>query len=288
MSSEAVFNASDPDFSAWQEYFNTNGYIVIHDCLSADIVRKLRIDLAAAGKPSASARVSAAGARAPDPRRHVVHKCFFENSATTVQLVGDSVLASFAQWLIRGGPEPRESKSFGSDSLQMHLIHNNAFVVPPGGRGQAPGWHVDDPLQQVEVPEGKTLPVWVKLPVLVVTAMCWLSDCVTPAHGPTHVVPGSHRFGRAVDPRFADTRAIPACGKAGTVVLVNSQTWHRGAANESSVPRETVQLTFARRIVGHKFGTIMNYRMPDHVVRAIAKDERQKKKMGFLGGGAYS
>jgi ectoine hydroxylase-related dioxygenase (phytanoyl-CoA dioxygenase family) len=168
----------------------------------------------------------------------------------------------------------------------MHLIHNNAFSVPPNGRGQAPSWHTDDPLQQVIIPDGKVLPDWVKLPCLVATYMIWLSDCTTVENGPTHIVPGSHRFGKNINYEFAEEHAIPACGKAGTAVLVNSQTWHRGCANTSKNARDTLQLTFGRRIIGHKHKTIMNYKMPDHVFRD--QNEKTLKRLGFLQGGAYS
>ena len=67
--------------------------------------------------------------------------------------------------------------------MTAHLIHNNAFTVPPGGRGQAPTFHTDDCLQNVIIPEGKQLPDWIKLPVLACTWMCWLSDCVEPSNG---------------------------------------------------------------------------------------------------------
>jgi ectoine hydroxylase-related dioxygenase (phytanoyl-CoA dioxygenase family) len=116
--------------------------------------------------------------------------------------------------------------------------------------------------------------------------MCWLSDCEHESNGPTWVVPKSHRFGRVVDPVLAEQLAIPTCGKAGTCILINNQLWHRGCANTSNIPRETLQLTFARRIIGHKHKTIMNYNMPEHVYNN--KSEKVKERLGWLAGGAYS
>ncbi len=215
-----------------------------------------------------------------DSDKHQVHKCFFENSPTTIDLIESSVLYDFAQYMIEDVPGGR------GNSLTAHLIHNNAFSVPPGGRGQAPTFHTDDCLQNVILEEGKQLPDWVKLPVLVCTWMCWLSDCEDPSNGPTWIVPGSHRFGRVVVPVLADQLAIPACGKAGTCVLINNQIWHRGSKNTSNVPRQTLQLTFARRIIGHKYKTIMNYHMPENVYKN--KSEKLKERLGWLQGGAYS
>lgn len=212
--------------------------------------------------------------------KHQVHKCFFENSPTTLELIDSSILYDFAQYVIADVPGGR------GNTLTAHLIHNNAFIVPPDGRGQAPTFHTDDCLQNVIIPEGKQLPDWIKLPVMACTWMCWLSDCEEPSNGPTWIVPGSHRFGSVVDKELAEQLAIPACGKAGTCVLINSQVWHRGCENTSKVPRETLQLTFARRIIGHKHKTIMNYHMPEHVYKG--KSDKLKERLGWLQGGAYS
>jgi len=271
-------DALKPNFKEWLIFFEKNGYIIINNAVNDEILVRLRKDLEEQNKKN--------GAKIKDKTnntRHVMNKCFFEHSSTTVDLISDSVLSNFAQYVIRGGPEPDNDKM---DSLQVHLIHNNAFSVPPSGRGQAPSWHMDDPLQQVIIPDGKVLPEWIKLPCLVATYMIWLSDCENVENGPTHIVPGSHRFGKTIDRDYAEQNAIPACGKAGTAVLVNSQTWHRGCANTSKIARDTLQLTFGRRIIGHKHKTIMNYLMPNHVYKD--KDERTLKRLGFLQGGAYS
>lgn len=194
----------------------------------------------------------------------------------------NSKLTDLAEYIIKDVPGARPD----SNSLNAHIIHNNAFIVPPGGRGQAPSWHTDDPLQQVIVPNNYSLPPNIRLPVLVCTYMIWLSDCDTPDKGPTYVVPGSHRFGRPVNNIEAEKKGIPMCGKAGTAVLINANVWHRGCNNTSSVPRETLQITFARRIIGHKHKTIMNYNMPPHVYQG--RSDKLKERIGFLQGGAYS
>lgn len=200
-----------------------------------------------------------------------------------VGLVKNSAIVDFVQHIIGDVPGGR------GNSLRAHLIHNNAFVVPPGGCGQAATWHTDDALQSIILPPGETLPDSVKLPVLAVTCMCWLSDCTLPENGPTHVAPGSHRSGRVVDPELAERFAVPACGPAGTVVIVNNQLWHRGCANTSTVPRICMQMTFGRRMVGHKFGNIMNYQLPQNLTRDLQKaTAAAKERFGFLGGGAYS
>jgi ectoine hydroxylase-related dioxygenase (phytanoyl-CoA dioxygenase family) len=263
------------NFKTWNEYFNKYGYIVIENALSQDIVESIRNDLIKLNNSKHSS----------SPLRHIVHKCFFEHSPSTVKLVENSLITEFAQYVIRGGPET--DNKFNERSYQIHLTHNNAFSVPPEGRGQAPGWHMDDPPQQIILPEGKKLPSDVILPVLIVTYMIWLSDCDKPENGPTYVVPESHRFGKKViDTTYADKYGIPTCGKAGTAVLVNSQLWHRGCRNSSVVPRDTLQLTFGRRTISHMFGSIMDFKMKKYVIEG--KSDKTKEIWGYLQGGAYS
>lgn len=266
-----TFDATSVNFQDWGEFFHENGYIILENAISPSIVEKLRKDLENENEKNK---------KNLDNFHHTVHKCFFEKSKTTTGLVTDSILFDFAQYIIADVPGRR------GNNLDAHLIHNNAFSVPPGGRGQAATWHTDDALQNVIIPEGKTLPKWIKLPVMVVTYMIWLSDCETEENGPTYVVPGSHRFGTLLDKHYADLNGIPTCGKAGTAILINNQLWHRGCENTSNSPRHTLQLTFARRIVGHKFKTIMNYQMPSHVLANIRKNILGR--FGFLAGGAYS
>ncbi len=267
------FDFAKDSFKAASEFFYKNGYVIIDNALSETQIANLKNELIS---------LQTQPTKNKDATRHEMFKCFFEKSNTTVDIIESSKLSDFASYVIADVPDSRP----GNSSLKAHVIHSNAFSVPPGGRGQAPSWHVDDPCQQVIIPYGYELPEHIRLPVLVCTYMIWLSDCETPDCGPTWVVPESHRWGQQVDPVYADQHGIPACGKAGTAVLVNANLWHRGCANTSSKPRHTLQITWARRIIGHKFKTIMNYMMPAHVT--AGRSELLKERLGWLQGGAYS
>lgn len=281
MSSE-TFDLQNDNFSKMADFFYTNGFIILENALDSETISKLREDLHRVNDLYKSQQKAKDLKKDEKGCRHRVHKCFFENSPATVDLIENSRLTDFAQFVIGDIPGARPD----SNSLTAHVIHNNAFIIPPGGRGQAPSWHVDDPLQQIIIPDDYSLPSYIRLPVLNATYMIWLSDCDTPDKGPTYVVPGSHRYGRPVNSAEADIKGMPACGKAGTAVLVNANIWHRGCENKSNIPRETLQITFARRIIGHKFKTIMNYQMPEHVTKE--RSDILKQRMGFLEGGAYS
>ena len=265
-----TFNLQTIDFKKPSDFLYTNGFVILENAI---------LPVHNKAQENKSEKIKKKDDKG---NRHDMYKCFFEKSPTTVDIIENSKLADFAQYVIGDVPDSWPSNT----SLTAHVIHNNAFIVPPGGRGQAPSWHVDDPLQQVIIPPNYTLPAYIRLPVLSGTFMIWLSDCESPENGPTYVVPKSHRFGKPVNPKEADRLGIPMCGKAGTAIFVNSNVWHRGCENKSNVPRETLQITFGRRIIGHKFGTIMDYKMPPHVLEG--RSETAKKRLGYLQGGAFS
>jgi ectoine hydroxylase-related dioxygenase (phytanoyl-CoA dioxygenase family) len=278
-------------FREWADYFHKHGYIILDHALDEKEVKSIKDELEVENKKTHKARHL-------KEKRHVKHTCFFEKSPSTVKLIGTNITSDFAEYLIADVDGYTHDSKTGS-SLTAHVFHNNAFSIPPGGRGQAPSWHIDDPPQNVIVPKGRKLPSWVKLPVLACTYMIWLSDCDTVENGPTHVLPGSHRYGCKVDVDILNlpqnqNRIVACTGKAGTAVLVNSQTWHRGAANTSDQYRHTLQISWGRRIIGHKYDTIMNYQMPKHVITQIEKLKIEYNlptlsfRMGFLPMGAYS
>lgn len=262
-------------FNKMIDFFHKNGYIIIENAISDDILKKLKNDLY-----SVEYNEKKNNSDKKNTKNHTMHKCFFEKSEEMIKFISNSKLVDFVQCLIADVPGGR------GNTLTAHLIHNNAFIIPPGGRGQAPSWHTDDSLQNIILPEGMKLPNSVKLPVLVATCMLWLSDCNLTENGPTYIVPESHRFGKLVDPEYADKYGIPACGKAGTAVVINSQVWHRGCENKSNISRETIQISFGRRIIGHKFKSIMDYKMPQNVTKNM--NSKSKERFGYLQGGAYS
>ncbi len=66
--------------------------------------------------------------------------------------------------------------------------------------------------------------------------------------------------------------------------MFNNQVWHRGARTIQI--KHVTQITYAKRLVGHKYGTFMNYVMPSHVYSRI-HDKRKLRLLGFLSHGAY-
>ncbi|MGA1197936.1 MAG: phytanoyl-CoA dioxygenase family protein, partial [Candidatus Latescibacterota bacterium] len=135
-------------------------------------------------------------------------------------------------------------------------------------------------------------PTNVHLPVILFTCNYYLTDVTEVAHGSTEAIPGSHLFGKDVrdvsqTPEWENykNQIHPNLGKAGSVIIFNNQVWHRGGPNESDRHRYITQITYGRRIVGHKYYPFMNYQMPEHVYKDA--DPRLKRLLGFLDHGAY-
>lgn len=80
----------------------------------------------------------------------------------------------------------------------------------------------------------------------------WLLDDFTPQNGATRAVAGSHRSGKMPgdvmpDPKQPHPDEMLLLGKAGTVVIFNSHTWHGGTLNQTDKPRRAMHSYFSRR-----------------------------------------
>jgi ectoine hydroxylase-related dioxygenase (phytanoyl-CoA dioxygenase family) len=80
----------------------------------------------------------------------------------------------------------------------------------------------------------------------------WLLDDFTPENGATRAVPGSHLSGALPqdtmsDPKQTHPNEVLLLGKAGTVVVFNSHTWHGGTLNQTDRPRRALHSYFSRR-----------------------------------------
>lgn len=264
--------ADQNQVNEWIESFHRDGYLVVPELLSKKRCERLIADLQTI----------------PNKRkkRKLFGKRMFEHSAENLALFDLEPMVGFAEQLI-GGTHVRRSKGFGSTSNQVHVIHNNSFALPPKTNGLAGNrWHQDDTPHLISL-DGQPI-TGVRLNVLAFTINYYLTDVLSVDNGPTQVIPGSHLFGQACEGNIAghEEKVVSCLGPAGTAVCFNNQTWHRGSRNDSDVTRMITQITYGKRLVGHKFGTIMNYQMPGHVTRNA--DERRKRLLGFLGGGAYS
>ena len=254
---------SQEQLQEWVETFHRQGYLFLQNVLPPDWCAELRADLdwALENNPN--------GFNITNPKIVLAHR-LFETSQANLRLFDLEPIVSFAEALISPG---------------CHVIHNNSFKTPPGAG--LDGWHQDDPAHYL-VTEGEP-PTNVRLPVLFFTANYYLTDVTEVEHGCTEVIPASHLFGATPPKVMEGTRWEPQIrynlGKAGSVILFNNQVWHRGGPNRSERTRYITQVTYARRIIGHRYYPFMNYQMPEHVYREA--NPRLKRLLGFLDHGPY-
>ncbi len=239
----------------WADQFNRDGCLFLKNVLPPALCTELRADLD---------RMTA-----EDGNGDFVNRAF-ERSRANLSLFEFEPIVSLAELLI---------------AKNCHVIHNNSFRTRRGGG--IVEWHQDDAPHYL-VTDGQP-PTNIRLPVLFFTANYYLTDVTEIAHGGTEVIPGSHLFGRPCPTDLTGTgvesKVRYNLGPAGSVVLFNNQVWHRGGPNQTDRVRYITQVTYARRIIGHKYYPFMNYQMPEHVYRDAPP--RLKRLLGFLEHGAY-
>lgn len=251
---------SDLQLQAWVEQFHRDGYLFLENIIPRDWIPQLKADLDNSLKSN----------NEEGDGIIQLHHRMFETSPANLRLFDLEPIVSFAEALI---------------DRNCHVIHNNSFRTPPG-KGITT-WHQDDSPHYL-VTHGD-LPQNVRLPVLLFTANYYLTDVEEQKYGGTEVIPGSHLFGSHCPPVMEGTKweekIVPCLGPAGSLVMFNNQVWHRGGPNQTQRVRYITQVSYGRRLVGHKYYPFMNYQMPEHVYRNA--NPRLKRLLGFLPSGAY-
>lgn len=145
-------------------------------------------------------------------------------------------------------------------------------------------WHVDEALF-FPLPDGAELDARIPVPVFLMNALYYLDD-VTEEQGPTQLVPGSHRAGKAIRhaEEIGDYKGqgpISILAEAGDCLVFNSQIWHRGARNRSDDPRYVQQVIYRKKfIVPHMTYDINGtYQVPEEIARR--SNPRRKRLMGY-------
>ncbi|MBW4617024.1 MAG: phytanoyl-CoA dioxygenase family protein [Desmonostoc vinosum HA7617-LM4] len=262
----------------WIEYFHTHGFIVIPNVLTPEQCELLRNDLDETLKKNEGKNYQ---------KSKKIMKRMFEHSQQNLKLFNLEPIVTFAEFLIGGANGTGYSMDDGIPNANIiHVIHNNSFKIPPETDGLAKNaWHQDDTPHVISL-DGKPL-TNIRLNVLAFTVNYYLTDVLSQENGPTQVIPGSHLFGKLCDGDISgyEDRIYSCLATMGSAVCFNNQVWHRGSRNSSSITRYITQITYAKRLVGHKYAPFMNYQMPSHCYEEA--DERLKQLLGFLPSGAY-
>lgn len=270
-------------YGKWIESFHNDGFLVIPSVLNKEQCEQLKNDLDSTLKAK--------------KKKGGIVKRMFENSQANLELFWQEPVVTFAEKLIadNGSDEvlPGEDLQAYTKGIpscnEVHVFHNNSFIIRGGREGLGgSSWHQDD-TPHISSLDGNPL-TNVRLNVLAITCLYYLTDVPTPEYGPTQFIKGSHLFGLHCTNERAEKHAdklVSALGPAGTCVIVNNQTWHRGGPNPSERDRYVTQISYGKRMIGHKYGKFMNYQMPQDVIDYVGGDERKKRLLGFLGHGAY-
>jgi ectoine hydroxylase-related dioxygenase (phytanoyl-CoA dioxygenase family) len=105
--------------------------------------------------------------------------------------------------------------------------------------------------------------------------MLVMVDEFTVENGATKLVPGTHRIRERPGDDYLESHAIRATGRAGTILLFDSNLWHSAAPNLSNGPRMALTLTFTRPFVKQQ----LDY--PRLLGEEFPPNERVRQVLGY-------
>lgn len=244
------------------EQFHRDGFLVVPDALAPDMVARVLRGVEKAFEVAPSAEVTEHYAGIAKIWRPKMFECGEEFE----ELVDNPGIIDLVEAIL--GPD-------------CHLIANSALRTTPGQAIDF--WHVDETVRFPR-PDGVPLDERIPMPCFIVNLNYYLCD-VDLELGPTQFVPGSHRAGRQPEAKDFDEAGSPsyegqgvfsAVGRAGTAVLWNDQTWHRGGSNVSDGRvRWVQQAPYGRRFIAQRFFPFVNYHLPEEILER-ANPRRQR------------
>jgi hypothetical protein len=139
--------------------------------------------------------------------------------------------------------------TMGSDA---QVIGGSMWITGPG---RQMGLHLD--YQPIALPEDVAADPRVTIPIFIATAHYYLDDMYLEL-GPTTLIPGSHRAGRAPDNETDWNGVTPKAllVNAGDVMLFRSDIWHGAALNSSQQRRYMVQVHYGNVYIQRQFPPI--------------------------------
>jgi len=125
------------------------------------------------------------------------------------------------------------------------------------GKGRSMGLHVD--YQPFGLPEDVAQDPRVKIPVFIATAHYYLND-MSIELGPTTLVPGSHRSGRAPNDETDWNGRKPQAllVNAGDVMLFRSDLWHGAAPHTADEHRYIMQVHYGNVYIQSQIPSILD------------------------------
>ena len=244
------------------EQLERDGFALIRDVLDAEATAALAAEIAAVFETSGTDRERDA--------RNEFRYAMLNRSPLAQKAIASRAILDAIEPLL------------GED---CHVIANTAWRNAPGHRGGL--WHIDAG-PHVPRPENVPWPDAIPYPVFAIGVHLFLEDC-TLAHGPTAVLPGSHRSGRLppmdrlddLDLSFENKSPVLLPAKAGDAILFVSDVWHRGTPAQEGKGRFFLQVHYGRRDIAQRILTTeeVNHLSPEAIERA--QTERERRLIGL-------
>jgi hypothetical protein len=199
----------------------TRGWLVVDAFVDRDLVERMRVDL---DRAYVTCR-----------RLQVTNGIALDTEGTLHHLVGQG--DSFLEFIDRLGPlVPHLESHFGGPFI-LNAFGGNILRA---SASYASAVHRDVRTHSSHLP-------------LLLNTLLMLDD-FTVRNGATMMMTGSHRDcpSRPSDAAFS-ARAEPATGRSGSLLVFDSNLWHRAGANTTARPRRSVTPMFSRPFVKPQF-----------------------------------
>ncbi len=157
-----------------------------------------------------------------------------------------------------------------------HAIAMTSWITGPGRPDQE--LHAD--WQPYTLPGDVMADERVRMPIFISTVHFYLDDLYEEL-GPTKVIPGSHRAGRAPngDTEWNGITEKSMMVRSGDATIHRCEVWHRGSANHSQQRRYLLQVACADRMIAQHFPPYLNKFQFDEEILAQATP-RQRRMLG--------
>jgi ectoine hydroxylase-related dioxygenase (phytanoyl-CoA dioxygenase family) len=237
-----------------RQLFETQGYLVVPDALSA-------AELAAVRREADAAE----GRWRADPALPGVRRSDLEQVLGIMEYGmehGQALLALLEQPRIF----PMVRELLGADVM---MLDHDYFITPPGA-AIPQGWHFDFDLPGVDHPRSR----------LMIKVFYVLAD-IPPDGGATLVLPGSHLTPGGTALANSEVPedlpgAVPMTLPAGSAYLINDRTYHSAGNNRSGVHRRLLIYTY-----GHKWMRMWDEYRPSPELAARAATPQRRQLLGL-------
>ncbi|NIY94212.1 phytanoyl-CoA dioxygenase family protein [Vibrio diazotrophicus] len=155
--------------------------------------------------------------------------------------------------------------SFVDKVLDNNYILNqqNAVINPASQDYNQAAWHRDLPYQHVVFSR----------PIAINALFCL--DDFTSQNGSTIVIPGSHQFENFPSDEFVNRHALKVEAKAGSFIVLDCMTYHRGSFNSTQNSRCAINHVFTAPIIQQQIN------MKSNILNKYKLSKKQERILSF-------